>query len=239
VPTRRSSSSVSIETGVPRSAADSRARRPPFGVALLPAVILLASCASPPAPSHPSAPLAEPEAIRARPDEVPLASLAAEGSEIYACERSGERLLWRAKGSEAELLDDGNEQVGLVMPGGYFIAEDGSYLIGNTTADVVVASGALAWQRIAVRFNMQNDQQKGRFAHIVSIQRVATSGGLPPEPVCDQVGAALFVPFHATYRFYRAAVVQQADAAAVSTPVLAPSIAVFRVKPNGSISAPP
>jgi hypothetical protein len=45
--------------------------------------------------------------------------------------------------------------------------------------------------------------EAGRFANITSIQRVQTSGGLPPDPVCTVERTALYVPYSATYLFYR------------------------------------
>jgi len=235
VPTRPLSGPIAIEAVAPSSGANARIRRPLLAVALILATALLASCADQSDPSAPSKPLdnfsGELEAMRAEPYEVRDAGLVAEGREIYSCEHDSAGTLWHIRGSEAELLDRGHVRVGLVIPGGYFIAEDGSYLIGVTTIETPVEPGAMPWQRIAARINIPNDEQKGRFALVTSVRRVMTSGGMPPSPVCAQVGASLFVPFRATYLFYRTVPLMRDDSTVVTAPVVAPSIAVFRIEP--------
>ncbi|MDR6448561.1 hypothetical protein J2794_004692 [Paraburkholderia terricola] len=146
-----------------------------------------------------------PVSLRVEREEVLQDVLSAVGDETYSCRRSGPTLSWTPTGAEATLVDQARNSVGTVMPNRMFNAYDGSYVIGRLVGDESVTPGALPWQRLATRFNTGERTGEGRFARTTSIQRVLTSGGLPPDPVCGQEGLSLFVPYSATYLFYRAA----------------------------------
>lgn len=146
-----------------------------------------------------------PVSLQAQPQEVLQDALTAVGDEVWDCRRSAGALTWVATGSEATLVDQARQSVGTVVPNRMFSAYDGSYVIGRVTGDEAVTAGALPWQRLAARFNAKASEGDGRFAKTSSVQRVLTSGGLPPNPACDQEGQSLYVPYSATYLFYRAA----------------------------------
>jgi len=145
-----------------------------------------------------------PLSLRADSQEVLQDVLSAVGDEVWNCRRSGAALQWTSAGAEATLVDQARKSVGTVMPNRMFSAYDGSYVIGRVTADETVTPGALPWQRVTARFNAGERTGDGRFARTTSVQRVLTSGGLPPNPLCTQEGVSLFVPYSATYLFYRA-----------------------------------
>jgi len=145
-----------------------------------------------------------PLSLRADSQEVLQDVLSAVGDEVWNCRRNGATLQWTSAGAEATLVDQARKSVGTVMPNRMFSAYDGSYVIGRVTADETVTPGALPWQRVAARFNAGERMGDGRFARTTSVQRVLTTGGVPPNPVCAQEGVSLFVPYSATYLFYRA-----------------------------------
>jgi len=192
------------------------------------ALLMLGGCATPPKPP-PTANEALPVALRASRDEVLQEVMTTHGDETYICRRtpipadplgalsaakttgpksSGVRsdptqLLWAPFGSEAILVDAGGESVGTVAPGHYFLSYDGSYVKAATSAESQVGANALTWARYTAGYDAAPRPGSGRFADISSIQRIDTSGGLPPQPGCELEGSRLLVPYAATYMFYR------------------------------------
>lgn len=221
-----------------RSVAPYAHRRGRDTVSAVPLALLvssLAACAIPPqqAQQIPPANATLPESLRVKPREILQDVLTAVGDTTYSCRRDGERLSWVGTGSEATLVDAARQSVGTVAPGRYFTAYDGSYLIGRVTGEEIVTTGTLPWQRLAARFNAGAERQgEGRFAKTTSVQRVQTSGGLPPVAACDQEGVSLFVPYTATYLFYRAADPAAADTAA--TPDATPTVAILHSDTPGA-----
>jgi hypothetical protein len=184
-------------------------------------LLALAGCATPPEPPPPTADESLPVALRASQDEVLQEVITAHGDETYICRRikasaaappdmlpgvarDGTQLLWDPSGSEATLVDAAGQSVGTVAPGRYFLSYDGSYVIGNVAAESQVSANALTWARYTARFVAAPRPGEGRFADVSSIQRIDTSGGLPPQPSCELEGVHLLVPYAATYMFYRA-----------------------------------
>lgn len=175
-----------------------------------------------------------PVSLRAQPREVLQDALSAVGDETYTCRRNQGRLAWVATGTEATLIDPSRASVGTVMPNRMFSAYDGSYVVGQVTADEIVTTNTLPWQRVVAHFNAGERRGEGRFAKTTSVQRVLTSGGLPPDPRCDQEGVSLFVPYSATYLFYRAA---DPTMPAMADPAGEPTLAASYAQPAEPASA--
>ncbi|SEB75384.1 Protein of unknown function [Burkholderia sp. WP9] len=188
-------------------------------------LLALTGCATAPKPP-PTSDESLPTALRASQDEVLQEVMTTHGDETYVCRRirtsppafgvtarpdtlpgvarDGTQLAWDPLGSEAILVDAAGKSVGTVAPGRYFLSYDGSYVIGNIVAESQVGANALTWVRYTARFVAAPRPGEGRFADVSSIQRIDTSGGLPPQPLCELEGAHLLVPYGATYMFYRA-----------------------------------
>ena len=113
------------------------------------------------------------------------------------------QLQWAETGSESMLIDGNGEGIGTVGSGYYFLAYDGSYVVGTPPAEAQVKPDTLAWARYAIKFVATPRPGVGRFANVSSIQRIDTVGGLPPQPECPQEGQHLSVPYTATYMIYR------------------------------------
>lgn len=190
-------------------------------------LLTLGGCATPPKPP-PTANEALPVPLRASQDEVLQEVMTTHGDETYICRRtplaadapsvaravasptsSGLRsdptqLLWAPFGSEATLVDASGESVGTVAPGHYFLSYDGSYVKATTTAESQVGANVLTWARYTASYDAGPRPGTGRFSNVSSIQRIDTSGGLPPQAGCELEGSRLLVPYGATYMFYRA-----------------------------------
>jgi hypothetical protein len=194
-------------------------------------LLMLGGCATPRKPP-PTANDALPVALRASQDEVLQEIMTTHGDETYICRRTAlpsdpltrfgapsaasttgtvggvrtdhTQLLWDPFGSEATLVDAGGQSVGTVAPGHYFLSYDGSYVKTTTVAESQVGANALTWARYDAGYVAAPRPGNGRFSNISSIQRIDTSGGLPPQPTCEIEGSRLLVPYAATYMFYRA-----------------------------------
>jgi hypothetical protein len=167
----------------------------------------LAGCAAAPSAQQRVPPSNEtlPPSLRAAPQEVLQDVLTAVGETTYDCRRDGKVMSWAPTGSEATLVDPARRSVGTVAPGHYFIAYDGSQFVGSVAGEEIVTAGALTWERLVARAPADRGNERGRFATVTSVQRVTTTGGLPPVSTCVQEGQSLLVPYTATYLFYRAA----------------------------------
>ena len=152
-----------------------------------------------------------PASLQATPQELLQDVLTAVGEMTYDCRSDGDHLSWAPTGSEATLVDQARHSVGTVAPGGYFLAYDGSQFVGAVAGEEIVTAGALTWQRLVARTNADTASHRGRFATVTSVQRVLTTGGLPPVATCLQEGQSLLVPYTATYLFYRTAKGTAAD----------------------------
>jgi hypothetical protein len=146
-----------------------------------------------------------PDALRTAPDLQLDQTLTARGQSIYECRRDGAVQVWWSEGELATLVDDQRRSVGTVAPGGHFIAYDDSFVTTRREASAQVTAGTLVWARLAAKDPARRHASTGtgRFARISAVQRIDTTGGLPPDALCYREGGTLLVPFSATYLFYR------------------------------------
>jgi hypothetical protein len=170
----------------------------------LAAAILLAGCAThaPPPPPDLSR---IPDTLRADPaarlDDV----LTARGQSIYECRRDGAVRIWWREGELATLVDAQRRSVGTVTPGEHFIAYDDSSVSTRRDAVAQVTANTLVWTRLIAKDTGRRGArtiENGRFARTSVVQRIDTSGGLPPDALCEREGGTLLVPYSATYLFY-------------------------------------
>jgi|GEM_PF-1833409 len=164
-------------------------------------LIVTTGCAAPPSPPV-NADL--PEGLRAYPGAILDDVLSARGQVVYECNRSGADLSWAYRGVESPLFDSAGKRIGTAAPGGYFMADDGSYAITRVDAKASMGEQDLPWARLVSRFNAGAPAGTGRFARTQLIQRVNTKGGGAPDGMCANEGAMLYAPYRATYLIYRA-----------------------------------
>ncbi|TAM48951.1 MAG: DUF3455 domain-containing protein [Paraburkholderia sp.] len=170
-------------------------------VAAIALLIVATGCAAPPSPPV-NADL--PEGLRAYPGAILDDVLSARGQVVYECDRSGADLSWAYRGVESPLFDSAGKRIGTAAPGGYFMADDGSYAVTRVDAKASMGPQDLSWARLVSRFNAGALEGTGRFARTQLIQRVNTKGGVAPDGVCANEGAMLYAPYRATYLIYRA-----------------------------------
>ncbi|WGS54174.1 DUF3455 domain-containing protein [Paraburkholderia sp. D15] len=172
--------------------------------------LTLAACTT---PYSPPTDTDLPLTLRAGPNQHLDQVLSAHGQTLYECRRDGGARAWTREGDLATLVDPQRRSVGTVAPGGYFTAYDNSYVVTRADAFAQVTAGTLVWARLVARQQPGSVMREGRFARTSMIQQVDTTGGLPPDPLCDREGGTLLVPFSATYLIYS----QRLDAPASSS----------------------
>jgi hypothetical protein len=162
----------------------------------------LAACAAPTYVAPANANL--PAQLQTGPSQLLDQVLTARGQTIYECRRDGAVQLWTLEGDLATLVDAERRSVGTVTPGDYFTAYDGSYVIARPDGVAQVTAGTRVWARLIPRQRAGHIAVAGtgRFARASVVQRVDTTGGLPPDPLCEREGGTLFVPYSATYLIY-------------------------------------
>jgi hypothetical protein len=138
--------------------------------------------------------------IRAPSEVEPVFELAATGAQIFRCEPDKERYHWVFRLPEAELRDERRQVVAHHGANYSFEHIDGSRLIGTIVGyDSAPSADAVHWLLLRTQ-----SYGAGEFDKVTYVQRVDTSGGIPPEQCsADQVNQILRVPFSAKFVFYR------------------------------------
>ncbi len=132
--------------------------------------------------------------------QLPVLRLAARGVQVFRCEPREGGFGWRYRLPEAELIDVHGAVVGRHGADFSFEHVDGSRLLGRVLAsDSAPRDEDLRWLLLATR-----SFGRGAFAEVGYVQRVNTSGGMPPAR-CESVQAnqLLRVNFTAEFVFYR------------------------------------
>ena len=139
-----------------------------------------------------------PDAIAA-PGETVVATLHAEGAQVYECKAdAGGKLAWQFREPIATLLLDG-KTVGRHYAGPSWEHGDGSAVMGKVVARVPGASPKdIPW----LRLDATERRGAGVLSGVTTVQRIGTQGGAA-EGVCDRAGAYLSVPYAAEYVFLR------------------------------------
>jgi len=138
--------------------------------------------------------------IRVPDEQQPVLRLAARGVQVFRCEQRDGSFGWRFRLPEAELIDVSGAVVGRHGADFSFEHVDGSRLLGRVLgSDSAPRDEDLRWLLLATR-----SFGRGAFDGIAHVQRVNTSGGMPPAR-CEaaQANQLLRVSFSAEFVFYR------------------------------------
>ena len=138
--------------------------------------------------------------IKAPGTHVPTLQLASRGVQIFRCEKRDAGLLWVFRQPQADLLDSDGKPVGKHGANFSFEHDDGSRLVSTITAyDEAPKPTDLRWLLLTTR-----SFGKGAFENVTHVQRVNTTGGMPPAR-CDasQLNQLLRVDFTSDFVFYR------------------------------------
>lgn len=135
----------------------------------------------------------------AAPAEVVIATLHAQGAQVYDCKAGSDgRLAWTFREPIATLLLDGRT-VGRHYAGPNWEHADGSAVVGKVSGRAPGATPKdIPWLKLAVT----QQRGSGLFAAATTVQRINTSGGVAEGP-CDKAGSFLSVAYTTDYVFLR------------------------------------
>ena len=159
----------------------------------------------PPRPGMPAPPPEPPSLgwfskIKVPDGQQPVLQLAARGVQVFRCEQRNGNWGWWFRLPEAELVDAAGAVVGRHGADFSFEHTDGSRLLGKVMAsDAAPRDDNLRWLLMSTR-----SFGNGAFTGITYVQRVNTTGGMPPLN-CEarQANQLLRVNFTADFVFYR------------------------------------
>ncbi len=139
-----------------------------------------------------------PESIAA-PGESAVATLHAEGAQIYECKAdTAGKLVWQFREPIATLLVDG-KTVGRHYAGPNWELADGSAVVGKVSGR---APGATPKDIPLLKLEAVSHRGAGQLSGVTTIQRLNTRGGVA-EGSCESAGAFLNVPYSADYAFLK------------------------------------
>jgi hypothetical protein len=147
----------------------------------------------------PASAASEVPAAIAAPGEVLVATIHAQGAQVYECKAAASgNLAWQFREPVATLLEQG-KTVGRHYAGPNWELADGSAIVAKVAGR---APGATAHDIPLLKLEVTSRRGAGRLSDVATIQRLNTKGGVAEGP-CDTAGALLSVPYSADYAFYQ------------------------------------
>jgi len=135
----------------------------------------------------------------AAPGEITIATLHAEGAQIYECKAANDGTLsWQFREPIATLLLD-DKTVGRHYAGPSWEYSDGSAVTGKVLAS---APGATPLDIPWLKLEAATRRGSGTLANVTTIQRLNTHGGAVRGP-CERAGSFRSAPYAADYVFLR------------------------------------
>ena len=140
----------------------------------------------------------EPAAIAA-PGETIVATLHAEGAQVYECKAGNDgKLAWAFREPIATLVLDG-KTVGRHYAGPSWEHADGSAVVGKAIGNAPGKSTSdIPWLKLEVTAH----RGSGVLSGVTTVQRINTAGGVHAG-ACDKAGALHSAPYAADYVFLR------------------------------------
>jgi hypothetical protein len=143
--------------------------------------------------------LAQMPAPIAAPGETVIATLHAQGSQVYDCKAGSDgKLAWAFREPIATLLLDG-KTVGRHYAGPSWEHMDGSAVVAKVAGR---APGATPKDIPWLKLDVTERRGNGMLSGVTTIQRINTQGGAA-EGACDKAGAYLSLPYATDYVFLR------------------------------------
>jgi hypothetical protein len=128
------------------------------------------------------------------------------GVQIYTCKTVAGGFAWSSATPRADLYDDRGTVIVKHFGGPSWQAKDGSTVVGSRVDSVTVDPTAIAWLLLE-RASSSAGPDGDRLTGTKFIQRIATTGGLPPAPdqcTAATAGTAREIPYTADYVFWKA-----------------------------------
>ena len=137
----------------------------------------------------------------AAPGQTLVATLDAEGAQVYQCQPDANgKLVWTFREPIATLLLDG-KTVGRHYAGPVWELADGSQIAAKVAGRAPAATPA---DIPLLRLDVSAQRGQGALAQVTTVQRLETRGGVQ-EGACSERGALRSVPYSAVYKFLRKA----------------------------------
>ena len=131
--------------------------------------------------------------------ETLVATMHAEGAQLYECKADAAgKLAWQFREPIATLIVDG-KTVGRHYVGPSWELADGSAVVGKVAGR---APGASPQDIPLLKLEVTSRRGSGQLSGITTVQRLNTKGGVA-EGACERSGAFLSVPYSAEYAFFR------------------------------------
>jgi Protein of unknown function (DUF3455) len=133
-----------------------------------------------------------------------LLEAAADGVQMYACEKKPSGFEWSFKAPEANLFDSQGRQIGTHFAGPTWKMDDGSALIGEAIAKADAPEpSAIQWLLLRAK----SHEGSGTLSQAALIRRSDTKGGAAPKTGCDanHVSQLVRMRYSAIYQFFSAA----------------------------------
>lgn len=127
------------------------------------------------------------------------------GVQIYGCTVTASGTAWTLLAPRADLYGDNGRLIATHFAGPTWQADDGSRVVGQKVAGVIVDPTAIPWLKLSAA-STASGPDGDRLAHTTFVQRLNAVGGLPPAASeCDatSVGVRAEVPYTADYYFWR------------------------------------
>ena len=168
--------------------------KPQTSIFSISAALALAACVSGPT---------IPDTLAPGPNETLAMVVPAKGVQIYECRarKDAGSFEWAFVAPDAELSDARGNRIGHHGAGPTWEANDGSRVVGTVKARAEApAAGSIPWLLLSTK----GTGPTGSFSKVSSIQRVNTSGGVPPSSPCtpELAGRQAHVHYVATYRLF-------------------------------------
>jgi len=128
------------------------------------------------------------------------------GVQIYSCNANATGFAWTLVAPRADLYGDNGQLIVKHYGGPTWAAKDGSTVVGSRVDGIIMDETAIPWLKLKAASTTHGDDGD-RLTGTTWIQRVATTGGLPPKPpTCnsDTVGDVAESPYTADYYFWKA-----------------------------------
>jgi hypothetical protein len=137
----------------------------------------------------------------AAPGENVVATLHAEGAQVYECKAGADgKLAWTFREPIATLMLDG-KTVGRHYAGPNWEHADGSAVVGKAVANVPgKGAGDIPWLKLEVLAQ----RGSGALSGVTTVQRINTAGGVF-SGACEKAGELHSAPYTADYVFLRKA----------------------------------
>jgi uncharacterized protein DUF3455 len=128
------------------------------------------------------------------------------GVQIYSCNTTANGFGWALLAPKADLYGDNGKRIATHFGGPTWQARDGSKVVGQRVNGVTVDPASIPWLLLSAA-STSPGPGGDRLVDTTFIQRVSTTGGLPPAAAGCNLGAAgttAEVPYTADYYFWKA-----------------------------------